>query len=142
MSDWANRLVAALRSSAVVRDVASEAQDGGLRLYVDIDRQLAGRLGVSVQNVSDTLYDAFGQRQVSTIYAQTNQYRVILEAQPRYLADPTSLKNLYVSSQHRRAGRRSRPLPACATTRHRCPSSTRSSFRPSPSASTLAKARR
>ncbi len=98
VSDWANRLVAALRSSAVVRDVASEAQDGGLRLYVAIDRQLAGRLGVSVQNVSDTLYDAFGQRQVSTIYAQTNQYRVILEAQPRYLADPTSLKNLYVSS--------------------------------------------
>ena len=51
-----------------------------------------------MQNINDTLYDAFGQRQVSTIYAQTNQYRVVLEAQPRYLADPTSLKNLYVSS--------------------------------------------
>ena len=98
VSDWSNRLVAALRKSPVLRDVASEAQDGGPRLYVDIDRELAGRLGVSVQNINDTLYDAFGQRQVSTIYAQTNQYRVVLEAQPRYLADPTSLKNLYVSS--------------------------------------------
>ena len=98
VSDWANKLVAEMGHSTILRDVASEAQDGGLRLFVNIDRQLAGRLGVSVQNVNDTLYDAFGQRQVSTIYAQTNQYRVILEAQPRYLADSTSLKNLYVSS--------------------------------------------
>ena len=98
VSEWSNKLVAALRESPVLRDVASEAQDGGLRLYVDIDRQLAGRLGISVQNVNDTLYDAFGQRQVSTIYAQTNQYRVILEAMPRYLANSDSLKRLYVSS--------------------------------------------
>ncbi len=98
VSEWANKLVAALRGSSVLRDVASEAQDGGPRLYVNINRELAGRLGVSVQNINDTLYDAFGQRQVSTIYAQTNQYRVVLEAQPRYLADSNSLKNLYVSS--------------------------------------------
>ena len=98
VSDWSNRLVAEMRKSPVLRDVTSEAQDGGLRLYVNIDRQLAGRLGVSVQTVQDTLYDAFGQRQVSTIYSQTNQYRVILEAQPRYLADANSLKTLYVSS--------------------------------------------
>ncbi len=98
VSDWSNKLVAQLRKSPILRDVVSEAQDGGLRLYVNIDRQLAGRLGVSVQNVNDTLYDAFGQRQVSTIYGQSNQYRVILEAEPRYLADANSLKNLYVSS--------------------------------------------
>ena len=98
VSDWSNKLVAALRTSPVLRDVASEAEDGGPRLFVKIDRELAGRLGVSVQNINDTLYDAFGQRQVSTIYAQTNQYRVVLEAQPRYLADTSSLKNLYVSS--------------------------------------------
>ena len=98
VSDWSNRLVAAMRKSPVLRDVTSEAQDGGLRLYVNIDRELAGRLGISVQTVEDTLYDAFGQRQVSTIYGQTNQYRVILEAQPRYLADADSLKHLYVSS--------------------------------------------
>ena len=98
VSEWSNKLVAALRQSPVLRDVVSEAQDGGMRLYVDINRQLAGRLGISVQNVNDTLYDAFGQRQVSTIYAQTNQYRVILEAMPRYLADSNTLKSLYVSS--------------------------------------------
>jgi multidrug efflux pump len=98
VGEWANKLVAAMRTSPVLRDVASEAQDGGPRLFVKIDRQLAGRLGISVQNINDTLYDAFGQRQVSTIYAQTNQYRVVLEAQPRYLADSASLKNLYVSS--------------------------------------------
>lgn len=98
VSLWANRLVTELRKSPVLRDVTSEAQDGGLRLYVDIDRKLAGRLGISVQTINDTLYDAFGQRQVSTIYAQSNQYRVVLEAQPRYLASAESLKNLYVSS--------------------------------------------
>ena len=98
VSDWSNKLVAELRKSPMLRDVTSEAQDGGLRLYVGIDRELAGRLGISVQTVNDTLYDAFGQRQVSTIYGQTNQYRVILEAQPRYLADADSLKRLYVSS--------------------------------------------
>ena len=98
VSTWSNKLVTEMRKSPLLRDVASEAQDGGLRLYVNIDRQLAGRLGISVQTVQDTLYDAFGQRQVSTIYGQTNQYRVILEAQSRYLADSTSLKNLYVSS--------------------------------------------
>ncbi len=98
VSDWSNRLVAQMRKSPALRDVTSEAQDGGLRLYVNIDRELAGRLGISVQTVNDTLYDAFGQRQVSTIYGQTNQYRVILEAEPRYLADADSLKHLYVSS--------------------------------------------
>ena len=98
VSEWSRKLVAALRASPVLRDVTSEAQDGGLRLYVDVNRKLAGRLGISVQNINDTLYDAFGQRQVSTIYTQTNQYRVILEAEPRYLADTSSLKNLYVSS--------------------------------------------
>jgi multidrug efflux pump len=98
ITDWSRRLVTEMRKSSVMRDVTSEAQDGGLRLYVDIDRKLAGRLGVSVQTINDTLYDAFGQRQISTIYGQSNQYRVILEAQPRYLADSTTLKRLYVSS--------------------------------------------
>ena len=98
VSEWSNKLVAAMRDSPVLRDVTSEAQDGGLRLFVDIDRKLAGRLGISVQTINDTLYDAFGQRQVSTIYGQSNQYRVILEASPRYLADANSLKTLYVSS--------------------------------------------
>ncbi len=98
VTNWTNKLVAALQNVKVLRDVASEAEDGGLRLFVKIDRERAGRLGVSVQNVNDTLYDAFGQRQVSIIYGQANQYRVILEAQPRYLEDSTALNNLYVTS--------------------------------------------
>lgn len=98
MRDWSDKLVASLRGAPQLRDVTSEAHEGGLRLFVDIDRKLAGRLGISVQTINDTLYDAFGQRQVSTIYGQTNQYRVVLEAQPRYIADADTLKRLYVSS--------------------------------------------
>ena len=93
---WADRLADRLEASPVMRDVASEAQEEGLRLMVNVDRELAGRLGVSLQTVNDTLNSAFGQRQISTIYAQSNQYRVILEAQPHYQNDPTSLSRLYV----------------------------------------------
>ena len=98
VGEWAQKLVARLRGAPVLRDVASEAQDGGLRLFVDVDREMAGRLGVSMQNINDTLYDAFGQRQVSTIYGQSNQYRVILEAQPRFTRDPNALSKIYVTS--------------------------------------------
>jgi multidrug efflux pump len=93
---WADRLAERLHASPIMRDVASEAQDEGLRLNVDVNRELAGRLGVSLQAVNDTLNSAFGQRQISTIYAQSNQYRVILEAMPQYQSDPNSLSRLYV----------------------------------------------
>ena len=86
-----------LRGHPALRDVASEAQEGGLRVNVDVDREQAGRLGVSMQSITDTLNDAFGQRQISTIYGQANQYRVVLEAQPRYQQDPTALAKLYVT---------------------------------------------
>ena len=66
-------------------------------MQVEVDRETAGRLGVSMQSVNDTLNDAFGQRQISTIYTQSNQYRVILEAQPRYQRDPGALSKLYVT---------------------------------------------
>jgi multidrug efflux pump len=94
---WAARLADKLRSVATFRNVALETQQGGLRTFIDIDREKAGRLGISVQNIDDTLNDAFGQRQISTIYAQANQYRVILEAAPQYQTDPTVLEKLYVS---------------------------------------------
>jgi multidrug efflux pump len=96
VSLWADRLAERLEANPVMRDVASEAQEEGLRLMVQVDRELAGRLGVSLQTVNDTLNSAFGQRQISTIYAQSNQYRVILEAQPHYQNDPNSLSRLYV----------------------------------------------
>ncbi len=96
--DWAKKLAARLAHSPILRDVASEAQEGGLRALIDVDRVQAGRLGVSMQAVNDTLNDAFGQRQISTIFGQANQYRVILEAMPQYQTDPTSLSKLYVAS--------------------------------------------
>ncbi len=96
VSLWANKLVAELRRDPLFRDVSSEAQDGGLRASLDINRQRAGQLGVSIQAVNDTLNDAFAQRQISTIYGQANQYRVVLEAMPIYQRDPSILSKLYL----------------------------------------------
>jgi multidrug efflux pump len=96
VATWAARLTENLRFSPALREVISEAQDGGLRLMVRVDRETAGRLGVSMQAVNDALNDAFGQRQISTIYAQANQYRVVLEAMPQYQSDPAALSQIYI----------------------------------------------
>jgi multidrug efflux pump len=93
---WANRLVQEMRRDPLFQDVSSESQEGGLRALIDVDRQRAGQLGVSLQAVNDTLNDAFSQRQVSTIYGQANQYRVVLEAMPEYQRDASVLSKLYV----------------------------------------------
>ncbi len=100
VTEWATRLVAALRQEPALREVASETETGGLRAVVRVDRDLAGRLGVSMLAVSNALNDAFGQRQVSTIYAQANQYRVVLEAMPQFQSDPSQLARLYVPSSN------------------------------------------
>jgi multidrug efflux pump len=100
VAEWAQRLAAALGSSHVLRDVNLETQSAGLRARVEVDRETAGRLGVTVQAVTDALNDAFGQRQVSTIYAQANQYRVVLEAMPQYRSDPSRLARLFVPSSN------------------------------------------
>jgi multidrug efflux pump len=96
VDDWAGALVTRLRADPLFRDVASEAQDGGLRVDIKVDRETAGRLAISMQAISDTLDDAFGQRQISTIFGQANQYRVILEAMPEYQRDPSTLSKLYL----------------------------------------------
>ena len=96
VTTWANRLVKELQRDPLFRDVSSEAQEGGLRAALDIDRSRAGQLGVSLQVVTDTLNDAFAQRQISTIYGQANQYRVVLEALPEDQRDPSVLTKLYV----------------------------------------------
>jgi multidrug efflux pump len=111
VSRWGRALLTELRREGTVRNVANETQDGGLRTQITIDREAAGRLGITAQNIDDTLNDAFGQRQISTIYAQSNQYRVILEASPRYLTDPSALDKLYVSGT---AGGPQAPLSAFA----------------------------
>jgi len=95
---WAPRLLAALQKIPVLRDVATDQQTNGLQLSVDIDRDTASRLGVSPKVIDDTLYDAYGQRQVATNYTQLNQYRVILEVKPQYLESPEALNSLYVRS--------------------------------------------
>ncbi len=95
---WTDKLVDALRDEPALRNVAGETQDGGLRNVVRIDRETMGRLGISMQNVDDVLNDAFGQRQISIIYTQSNQYRVILEASEHYQRDPGALDKLYVAA--------------------------------------------
>ncbi|MGZ4971363.1 MAG: efflux RND transporter permease subunit, partial [Limisphaerales bacterium] len=98
LSQWANKLQQRLRQLPELADVATDQQPGGLQVAVDIDREAAARMNIVPQAIDDTLYDAFGQRQVSTIYTQLSQYRVILEAEPRYQAAPDSLEKLYVKS--------------------------------------------
>jgi multidrug efflux pump len=87
-----------LRALPEIRDLASDQQAGGLELALDIDRDTASRLGITPQMIDDTLYDAFGQRQVSTIFTQLNQYRVVLEVDPRFQQGPEALEHLYVRS--------------------------------------------
>ncbi len=96
LRSWAPRLVERLRQTPELRQVNSDQRDGGLRVTVDVDRDAAARLGVTMQAIDDVLYDAFGQRQISTIYAQTNQYRVVLEATPEIRDDPTLIGLLRV----------------------------------------------
>jgi multidrug efflux pump len=96
VTEWSQKLVAELRRDPLFQDVSSEAQTGGLRASLDINRQRAGQLGVNLQGVTDTLNDAFAQRQISTIYGQANQYRVVLEALPSQQRDPDVLSKLYL----------------------------------------------
>ncbi len=97
LASWSPRLLAKLQSLPQLEDVASDQQDDGFQTFIDVDRDAAMRLGVPMQAVEDTLYDAFGQRQISTIFAQSNQYRVVLEADPDFQTSPDALRRLYVS---------------------------------------------
>jgi multidrug efflux pump len=96
LAAWAPRLRAKLATLLELRNVATDQQDEGFRTFIDVDRDAAMRLGVSMQAIEDTLYDGFGQRQISTIFGQANQYRVVLEADPSWQADPNSLRLLRV----------------------------------------------
>ncbi len=96
LSAWVPRLVDALRTVPALRNVDSDQQDLGARIEITVDRQAAGRLGVTMQAIEDTLYDSFGQRQVSTIFGQANQYRVILESNQAWQGDPATLELLRV----------------------------------------------
>jgi multidrug efflux pump len=96
LDQWIPKLVDRLKQIPELRDVATDQQNNGLGLLVDIDRDTAGRLGITPQNVDDTLYDAFGQRQVSTIFTQSNQYHVILEAGNKWQQSARALQDLRI----------------------------------------------
>ncbi|MGC8492680.1 MAG: multidrug efflux RND transporter permease subunit [Syntrophobacteraceae bacterium] len=93
---WTPKFVAALQKLPQLRDVSSDQQNGGLAANLDIDRITAARFGITPQMIVDTLDDAFGQRQISTMFTQLNQYRVILEVKPRFQQDPGDLRNIYI----------------------------------------------
>jgi multidrug efflux pump len=95
---WAPRLTAAMQKIAVLTDVNSDQQQGGLLADINIDRPTVARLGLTLNAIDNTLDDAFGQRQVSTIYAALNQYHVVMEVAPRYWQDPAILKQIWVST--------------------------------------------
>ncbi len=96
LATWAPRLLKKLSTVPELRNVATDQQDNGFRTFINVDRDAAMRLGVSMQVIQDTLYDAFGQRQISTIFGQANQYRVVLEADPAWQEDPAMLRLLRV----------------------------------------------
>jgi len=98
LTTWAPRLVERLRTLPELRDVASDQQEQGLETSVRIDRPTASRLGITPQMIDDALYNAFGQRQVSTIFTQLNQYRVVLEVKPDFRQGPEALQQIYLRS--------------------------------------------
>jgi multidrug efflux pump len=100
LNQWAPRVYQKLRSLPQLADVNSDQQDRGLAAMLDIDRATAGRMGISAQDIDNTLYDAFGQRQVSVMYTQLNQYHVVMEVAPKFWQNPDGLKFLYVKGNN------------------------------------------
>ncbi|WP_439884232.1 MdtB/MuxB family multidrug efflux RND transporter permease subunit [Pseudomonas syringae] len=98
LSEWSGRLADALAQRPELTDVASDLQDKGLQVYLVIDRDAASRVGVSVANITDALYDAFGQRQISTIYTQASQYRVVLQSASASELGPEALEQIHVKT--------------------------------------------
>jgi len=98
LNDWTNRFVAKLKALPELEDVATDQQLGGLAVNLVIDRVTASRLGIAPTTIDNTLYDAFGQRQINTMYTQVNQYHVVLESEPQFQKDPNKLNHLYIQA--------------------------------------------
>jgi multidrug efflux pump len=98
LSHWTEKLVKALQSDKLLTDVSADLQDDGRRVELDIDRVTAGRLGITPAMIDSVLYDAFGQRQITTIYTAQNQYRVVLDAASEFRSDPAALQHIYLPS--------------------------------------------
>ncbi len=111
LNDWVPRLVAHLQDQPELADVAGDLQNEGLQAFIEIDRDAASRLGISVADIDDALYSAFGQRQISTLFTQASQYRVVLEADPRMASGPSALESVFVESGS------GRPVPLASIAR-------------------------
>ena len=98
LNSWTNRFVDQLKQLPELEDVATDQQTGGLAVTLVIDRVTASRLGIAPTTIDNTLYDAFGQRQISTMYTQVNQYHVVLESEPQFQKDPNNLNKLYIQA--------------------------------------------
>ncbi|WP_288377251.1 MdtB/MuxB family multidrug efflux RND transporter permease subunit [uncultured Pseudomonas sp.] len=98
LAEWSGKLVHALQQRPELTDVASDLQDKGLQVYLVIDRDMASRLGITVAQITNALYDAFGQRQISTIYTQASQYRVVLQSQAAASIGPQALESIHVKA--------------------------------------------
>ena len=98
LAEWVPKLVERMKQIPDLVDVADDLQNDGLHTYLEIDREAASRLGVTTTAITDALYDAFGQRQVSTIFTQSNQYRVVIEIAAQFRRDPSGLGNVYVKT--------------------------------------------
>ena len=113
VDDWAVQIVTKLSGLKELRNVATDVQNQGLTAFIDVNRDTASRLGITPETVDETLYDAFGQRIISTIFTQSSQYRVILEADPEMMQNAQGLNNIYMQS----TGGKPIPLSAFATVR-------------------------
>src|ERR1700744_6126376 len=98
LNEWSPKIAAALQTEPNLTDVNSDQQNKGVESALVLDRDAAARLGITVSQIDNTLYDAFGQRQVSTIYVARNQYHVIMEVAPRFWQNPETLKDVYIST--------------------------------------------
>ena len=128
LNHWAPRMLRKMQTLPGLLDVNSDQQNRGLQAAVQIDRDTASRLGITPQMIDDALYDAFGQRQVSTTYTELNQYHVVMEVAPQFWQSPETLRDIYVRSTQRRAGAAERLRALRADRRRRWPSIIRGSF--------------
>jgi multidrug efflux pump len=97
---WATRLAEAMKQQEALTDVDTDQQENGVETYVEVDKETAARMGISSRDIDNALYNAFGQRQVATIYEEVNQYRVIMQLAPRYIRSPEALKDVYVPARN------------------------------------------
>ena len=116
LNTWTAKLMAKLQALPELRDVATDQQTRGLQTSLVIDRVTASRLGITPQMIDDALYDAFGQRQISTLFTQLNQYHVVLETLPEFQKDPAKLNDIYVRSAVPAAASGTPANPASAAT--------------------------